>query len=90
MNATQVISRRFVVGMGPRLTAPVQHSSTAMKPKERTLMRAVFTGGTVVTATGVLYGVSFAAMHFKCCMLLGNDPLNMIQANRTLLGNPIG
>lgn len=53
-------------------------------------MRAVFTGGTVVTATGVLYGVSFAAMHFKCCTLLGNDPLNMTQANRTLLGNPIG
>jgi len=29
-----------------------------MKPKERTFMRAVFTTGTVVTATGVLYAVS--------------------------------
>lgn len=58
MNATQIISRRFVVGMGPRLTAPVRHSSTAMKPKEKTVMRAIFTGGSVVTAGGVLFGVS--------------------------------
>jgi hypothetical protein len=58
MNTTQLMSRRFVVGMGPRLTAPVRFSSTAMKPKDRTFMRAIFTTGTVVTAGGVLYGVS--------------------------------
>jgi len=58
MNTAQLASRRFVAGMGPRLTAPVRYSSTSMKPKERTFMRAVFTTGTVVTATGVLYAVS--------------------------------
>jgi len=58
MNTTQLMSRRFVVGMGPRLTAPVRFSSTAMKPKDRTFMRAIFTTGTVVTAGGVLYGAA--------------------------------
>ncbi|KEF51145.1 uncharacterized protein A1O9_12759 [Exophiala aquamarina CBS 119918] len=58
MNTAPLISRRFVVGMGPRLTAPVRYSSTAMKPRERTFMRAVFTTGTVVTATGVLYAAT--------------------------------
>lgn len=65
MNTTQLISRRFVVGMGPRLTAPVRFSSTMMKPKDRTLMRAVFTTGTVVTAGGVLFAVSLLDVILK-------------------------
>ena len=58
MNATQQVSRRFVVGMGPRLTTPVRYSSTATAPKDKSFMRACFTTGTLVTAGGVTFAVS--------------------------------
>lgn len=58
MNAAQTITRRMVTGMGPRLTAPVRHSSTAMTPKDRKAMRMIFTTGTLATVSGVAFGVS--------------------------------
>ncbi|EXJ59226.1 hypothetical protein A1O7_06658 [Cladophialophora yegresii CBS 114405] len=64
MNAArQVISRRVVSGMGPRLTTPARYASTSVEhqglaPHDRQLMRSVFTAGTVAVAGGVAYGAA--------------------------------
>ncbi|OCT52278.1 hypothetical protein CLCR_09286 [Cladophialophora carrionii] len=66
MNAArQVISRRFVSGMGPRLATPARYASTSVEhhglsPQDKKLMRSVFTAGTLAVATGVAYGMSRA------------------------------
>jgi hypothetical protein len=65
MNAArQVFSRRFVSGMGPRLTTPARYASTnaghqGVSPQDKKLMRGVFTAGTLAVAGGVAFGVSF-------------------------------
>ncbi|RVX71947.1 hypothetical protein B0A52_04346 [Exophiala mesophila] len=58
MNAAQTITRRMVTVMGPRLTAPVRHSSTSMTPKDRKNMRMVFTAGTAATLSGVAFAAA--------------------------------
>ncbi|ETI21818.1 hypothetical protein G647_05887 [Cladophialophora carrionii CBS 160.54] len=64
MNAArQVISRRFVSGMGPRLTTPARYASTSVEhhglsPQDKKLMRSVFTAGTLAVAGGVAYGAA--------------------------------
>ncbi|OQV04344.1 hypothetical protein CLAIMM_09240 [Cladophialophora immunda] len=64
--ARQIISRRFVTAMGPRLTSPARYASTAvghsahpsMTPKDRQFMRGIFTVATVGTAGAVAYGAA--------------------------------
>ncbi|KIW67825.1 hypothetical protein PV04_07051 [Phialophora macrospora] len=64
MNAArQAISRRFVTGMGPRLTTPARFASTsaehhAVSPHDRKVMRSVFTAGSLAVAGGVAYGAA--------------------------------
>ncbi|KIX08069.1 uncharacterized protein Z518_02724 [Rhinocladiella mackenziei CBS 650.93] len=62
MNATrQLMTRRLVTGFGQRLTTPARYASTSsghMSPKDRSLMRGVFTAATVATLGGVTYAVS--------------------------------
>ncbi|KAH0843066.1 hypothetical protein Z517_05455 [Fonsecaea pedrosoi CBS 271.37] len=67
MNAIrQIISRRSVMAMGPRLTSPARYASTAvshqahpsMSPKDRQFMRGIFTVATVGTAGAVAYGAA--------------------------------
>ncbi|KIW91228.1 uncharacterized protein Z519_08124 [Cladophialophora bantiana CBS 173.52] len=68
MNAArQIISRRSVMAMGPRLTSPARYASTAvphhsshssMSPKDRQFMRGIFTVATIATAGAVAYGAS--------------------------------
>ncbi|KIX95347.1 uncharacterized protein Z520_08864 [Fonsecaea multimorphosa CBS 102226] len=67
MNAVrQIISRRSVMAMGPRLTSPARYASTAaghsahssMSPKDRQFMRGIFTVATVGTTGAVAYGAT--------------------------------
>ncbi|OAG37013.1 hypothetical protein AYO21_08764 [Fonsecaea monophora] len=74
MNAIrQIISRRSVMAMGPRLTSPARYASTAvshqahpsMSPKDRQFMRGIFTVATVGTAGAVAYGSVFLLPRVK-------------------------
>ncbi|KAJ9607657.1 hypothetical protein H2200_007735 [Cladophialophora chaetospira] len=63
MNAArQIISRRFV-SAGPRLTGPARYASThavhhGPSPQDSSVMRGVFTAGTMAVGGGVVYGAT--------------------------------
>lgn len=68
MNAARQVISRKVVGMGPRLTASARSASTTashhgVSPHDKSLMRSVFTVGTLGVSGGVAYGVSLDQLH---------------------------
>jgi hypothetical protein len=60
MNATcQLVTRRLGSSIRPRIAASVRQAhSSALTKQDKSLMRTVFTTGTIVMLGGVAYGVS--------------------------------
>ncbi|OAP61048.1 hypothetical protein AYL99_06052 [Fonsecaea erecta] len=77
----QIISRRSVMAMGPRLTAPARYASThtahpSMSPKDRQFMRGVFTVATVGTGGAVAYGAARSGGRMNKRFLKRNSTLD--------------